>query len=55
MFVKEYGASLTKSMKSSYNYLFNAKPERYSKQVEKIGLRARDTAERKVKLAARNP
>ena len=55
MFVKEYGASLTKSMKSNYNYLFNAKPERYSKQVEKIGLRARDTAERKVKLAARNP
>jgi len=55
MFVKEYGASLTKSMKSSYNYLMNAKPERYSKQVEKIGLRARDTAERKVRMAARNP
>ena len=55
MFVKEYGASLTKSMKSSYNYLFNAKPEIYSKRVEKIGLRARDMAELKVKRAARNP
>ena len=55
MFVREYGASLTKSMKSSYNYLFNAKPELYSKRVEKIGLRARDAAESKVKRAARNP
>ena len=55
MFVKEYGAALTKSMKSSYNYLFNAKPELYSKRVEKIGLRARDMAELKVKRAARNP
>lgn len=55
MFVREYGAVLTTSMKKNYDKLFNAKPEFYSRAVERIGLRARDVAENKVRQAAKKP
>ena len=51
MFVKEYGAVLTKAMTARYDRLSNAKPEVYSKIIERIGLDARDIAERKVRRA----
>ena len=55
MFVREYGTILTTSMKKNYDKLFNAKPEFYSKAVERIGNRARDVAENKVRVAAKKP
>jgi hypothetical protein len=55
MFVKEYGTVLTNSMKKNYDRLFNAKAEFYSKAVERIGNRARDVAENKVRQAAKKP
>jgi hypothetical protein len=55
MFVREYGTILTTSMKKNYDKLFNAKPEFYSKAVERIGNRARDVAENKVRQAAKKP
>jgi hypothetical protein len=55
MFVKEYGAILTKSMKSNYDRLSAMKPELYSKTIERIGNNARDVAERKVRIESRNP
>jgi hypothetical protein len=55
MFVKEYGAVLTKSMKKNYEKLFAMKPEAYTKVVERIGNRARDIAENKVRVAAKKP
>jgi hypothetical protein len=55
MFVREYGTILTTSMKKNYDKLFNAKPEFYSKAVERIGNRARDIAENKVRQAAKKP
>lgn len=55
MFVREYGTILTKSMKKNYDRLFNAKPEFYSRAIERIGLRARDVAENKVRQAAKKP
>jgi hypothetical protein len=55
MFAKEYGAVLTKSMKKNYEKLFAMKPEAYTKVVERIGNRARDIAENKVRVAAKKP
>jgi hypothetical protein len=55
MFVKEYGAVLTKSMKKNYEKLSAMKPEAYSKVVERIGNRARDIAENKVRVATKKP
>jgi hypothetical protein len=55
MFVKEYGAILTKSMKSNYDRLSAMKPELYSKTIERIGNNARDVAERKVRIESRKP
>jgi hypothetical protein len=55
MFVKEYGAVLTKSMKKNYQKLSAMKPEAYTKVVERIGNRARDIAENKVRVAAKKP
>jgi hypothetical protein len=55
MFVKEYGAVLTKSMKKNYEKLSAMKPEAYTKVVERIGNRARDIAENKVRVAAKKP
>jgi hypothetical protein len=55
MFVKEYGAKISSDMKRRYEELSNKTPEKYSKSVEKIGNRARDIAERKVRLAAKKP
>jgi hypothetical protein len=55
MFVREYGTILTTSMKKNYDKLFNAKPEFYSKAVERIGNRARDVAENKVRQASKKP
>jgi hypothetical protein len=42
-------------MKKNYDRLFNAKAEFYSKAVERIGNRARDIAENKVRQAAKKP
>jgi hypothetical protein len=55
MFVKEYGAKISSDMKRRYEELSNKTPEKYSKSVEKIGNRARDIAERKVREAAKKP
>jgi hypothetical protein len=55
MFVKEYGAVLTKSMKKNYEKLSAMKPEAYTKVVERIGNRARDIAENKVRVATKKP
>jgi hypothetical protein len=55
MFAKEYGAVLTKSMKKNYEKLSAMKPEAYTKVVERIGNRARDIAENKVRVAAKKP
>jgi hypothetical protein len=55
MFVKEYGAVLTTSMKKNYEKLSAMKPEAYTKVVERIGNRARDIAENKVRVAAKKP
>jgi hypothetical protein len=55
MFVKEYGAVLTTSMKKNYQKLSAMKPEAYTKVVERIGNRARDIAENKVRVAAKKP
>jgi hypothetical protein len=55
MFVKEYGAKISSDMKRRYEELSNKTPEQYSKSVEKIGNRARDIAERKVREAAKKP
>jgi len=55
MFVKEYGAKISSDMKRRYEELSNKTPDKYSKSIEKIGNRARDIAERKVRLAAKKP
>jgi hypothetical protein len=55
MFAKEYGAVLTTSMKKNYQKLSAMKPEAYTKVVERIGNRARDIAENKVRVAAKKP
>jgi hypothetical protein len=55
MFAKEYGAVLTTSMKKNYEKLSAMKPEAYTKVVERIGNRARDIAENKVRVAAKKP
>jgi hypothetical protein len=55
MFVKEYGAKISSDMKRRYEELSNKTPDKYSKSVEKIGNRARDIAERKVREAAKKP
>jgi hypothetical protein len=55
MFVKEYGAVLTKSMKKNYEKLSAMKPEAYTKVVERIGNRAKDIAENKVRIATKKP
>jgi hypothetical protein len=55
MFVTEYGAVLTRVMKKNYDTLFNANTDKYSKLVDKLGLRARDIAENKVRQAAKKP
>jgi len=55
MFVKEYGTVLTTSMKKNYEKLSAMKPEVYTKVVERIGNRARDIAENKVRVAAKKP
>jgi len=55
MFAKEYGSFLTTSMKKNYEKLSAMKPEAYTKVVERIGNRARDIAENKVRVAAKKP
>jgi hypothetical protein len=55
MFAKEYGLFLTTSMKKNYEKLSAMKPEAYTKVVERIGNRARDIAENKVRVAAKKP
>jgi hypothetical protein len=55
MFMKEYSAKITSDMKRRYEELSNKTPDKYSKSIEKIGDRARDAAERKVRDAAKKP
>jgi len=55
MFVREYGTILTTSMKNNYEKLSAMKPDAYTKIVERIGNRARDIAENKVRVAAKKP
>jgi hypothetical protein len=55
MFVKEYGSLISADMKLKYDKLLEASPELYSKYVEKIGNRARDISEAKIRQAAKKP